>query len=211
MKNLEFSKQRMFPFLTGAKKEQFVTLMFQDVLNEVKKAQNVNDIFIVTSDQTILSISQKYGVNVIDDNKVIGLNNVIQLGYNHLISNGYSNIAIIPGDIPLISYREIELIFSDKTDVTIVPAHDQNGTNALRIKSITQFTFQYGENSFEKHLKETISLRLSYKKRKCDGISFDIDFPHQLHHLKNFQKQSSIFLQNIGILEEIKEKIHNLI
>lgn len=196
MKNLEYSKQRMFPFLTGSRKKQFVSYMFRDVLNEVIKSDAIDEVFVATSDDVIEKIALEYAVKVIPDHNIKGLNNVIQHAYQAVRKRGYTNIAILPGDIPLISHKEVETIFSDESAITIVPAHDQKGTNTLRIKNRPHFRFLYGDDSFNKHIAQIKTDNLSYVVRTCSGIGFDIDYPSQLNCLLQYNKLSANYLQH---------------
>ncbi|MEH7255206.1 2-phospho-L-lactate guanylyltransferase [Neobacillus niacini] len=204
MKNLSHSKQRMFPFLTGKKKEIFVSLMFEDVLTELNKCKNIDGIFVITSDNVIESISRCYDVQVINDWQIKDLNHAIQLGFKEIYKRGCKNVTIIPGDIPLLSSDEMDSLFLDQTDVSIVPAHDKKGTNALRLHTNLPFNFSYGEDSYRKHLYEIIVNHFSYTEHSCGGIGFDIDYPYQLPFLrKHIHKLSSQFLSENRLLQEI--------
>ena len=64
--------------------------------------------------------------------------------------------------------------------VTLVPDHDDNGTNVICVPGDTGFTFSYGPGSFARHGAEARRLGLPLRVVREPSLSHDVDLPGDL-------------------------------
>jgi 2-phospho-L-lactate guanylyltransferase len=64
--------------------------------------------------------------------------------------------------------------------VTLVPDHDDNGTNVICVPGDGGFTFSYGPGSFTRHRAEATRLGLPLRVVRDASLSHDVDLPADL-------------------------------
>ena len=79
-------------------------------------------------------------------------------------------------DLPLVEEKEIrEIIDSHKSGLTLVEAKKDGGTNALITDLPRKINFQFGSESFRKHLEAAKLKKLETNIQLMEGLSFDLD------------------------------------
>lgn len=69
-------------------------------------------------------------------------------------------------------------------NVVIVPDRRRDGTNVLRLDhlALCNWTFEYGQGSFEKHLRQALARGLRIDIHFDEGLALDVDVPEDLTH-----------------------------
>ena len=89
---------------------------------------------------------------------------------------GAKQLMYLSIDIPLVEKNDIQaMIDSHNEGLTIVEAKKDGGTNALICELPRRFGFQFGKNSFLKHLKAAELKKVDTNIQCIDGLSFDLD------------------------------------
>ena len=89
---------------------------------------------------------------------------------------GAKQLRYLSIDIPLVEKKDIKgMIDSHNGGLTIVEAKKDGGTNALICELPRRFGFQFGKNSFLKHLKAAELKKVDTNIQCIDGLSFDLD------------------------------------
>ena len=89
---------------------------------------------------------------------------------------GAKQLMYLSIDIPLVEKKDIKgMIDSHNGGLTIVEAKKDGGTNALICELPRRFGFQFGKNSFLKHLKAAELKKVDTNIQCIDGLSFDLD------------------------------------
>ena len=88
-------------------------------------------------------------------------------------------LLVVHGDLPFLKADDIEALLSAASRHTVALAPDRSGagTNALALSGGTEFKFQFGADSFHKHLR---SAGPTGKIVRRTGLAFDIDTPEDL-------------------------------
>ena len=100
-----------------------------------------------------------------------------------LLNKNIDAMCLFPADIPLAKASEFAHLVSCHSDprgMTIVPSHDQGGTNCLILSPPNLLPFCFGADSYAKHLRQALKLNLSCRTKFSDGISLDVDTPSDL-------------------------------
>tara|TARA_Y100001970_G_scaffold256558_1_gene334367 strand:- start:231 stop:848 length:618 start_codon:yes stop_codon:yes gene_type:complete len=79
-------------------------------------------------------------------------------------------------DLPLLEKDDIkEMIRTHKDGLTLIEAKKDGGTNALISDLPRRINFQFGTDSFQKHIEAAKSEKLSINIQSIERLSFDLD------------------------------------
>tara|TARA_B100000945_G_scaffold22365_1_gene15898 strand:- start:1010 stop:1561 length:552 start_codon:yes stop_codon:yes gene_type:complete len=79
-------------------------------------------------------------------------------------------------DLPIVEKKDIkQIIDSHKHGLTLVQAKKDGGTNALITDLPRKINFQFGSDSFRKHLEAAKLEKLNTNIQSAEGLSFDLD------------------------------------
>jgi 2-phospho-L-lactate/phosphoenolpyruvate guanylyltransferase len=89
----------------------------------------------------------------------------------------------VPGDIPRVTPAEIAAVIEARRpapSLTIVPAHDEHGSNAVLCSPPLVMPLRFGDDSFLPHLRVARAHGIEPTVVKLPGIGLDIDQPEDL-------------------------------
>jgi 2-phospho-L-lactate guanylyltransferase len=98
------------------------------------------------------------------------------------------SLLVLAADLPLVSTEDVETFINismQQPEFVIAPDRRNRGTNAIFLNPLTtDYKFQFGGNSFDKHLSE--AQRLNYKIAISDlrSLKIDIDSPEDFEWIK---------------------------
>ena len=128
-----FSKAKTRLNLQQDCKEEICSLMLQEVLRTISNCKVVNQIVLVSKDESALKIGRQFNsVEIFDDES--GVNNAIDLADDYLSDKTFDCSIIFPQDIPTMTSSDIDTLLGfikSMNSVIIVPSRQFNGTNAL--------------------------------------------------------------------------------
>ena len=106
-------------------------------------------------------------------------------------SQGVTAMLYLSIDLPYIQQEDIENLISQHiSGLSIVEAKKDNGTNALILDLPTKMEFQFGPNSFSKHLAEARSKNINTTIVNIEYLSLDLDDWNDLHLFKKNSVES---------------------
>ena len=89
--------------------------MLKEMLQIISETKIINDILLVSKDESAFGIGKKFNCIEIMDEEESGVNNAVILANEFLVEHEYSCSIILPQDIPLnIIYEDKHLIVVDK-------------------------------------------------------------------------------------------------
>ena len=90
--------------------------------------------------------------------------------------SGAKKMMYLSIDLPLVEKKDItQIIDSHKHGLTLVQAKKDGGTNALIADLPRKINFQFGADSFRKHLEAAKLEKLKTNIQSTEGLSFDLD------------------------------------
>ncbi len=104
-------------------------------------------------------------------------------GANFLAAMGESSFMAMPGDVPLATAADIDSVIATHPrgqGVTLVPARDHYGTNAIIVTPPSGMRFQFGPDSYYRHLYEARAAVLPVRVIELPSLGLDIDTPSDL-------------------------------
>ena len=172
------AKQRLADVVPAHLRPGFALAMFEDVLDALAAATGLAGILVMTADDAAAGIARRHGARVLADAARDGHSAVIAAAARHLVGEGCGGMLQVPGDIPLVTGQEISMVLRSHQPApafTIVPAHDELGSNAIVVSPPDAVPLSFGENSFFPHLDAARAQGIEPLVVRADGIGRDID------------------------------------
>ena len=205
VKDFELAKQRLAVAYSPSLRRALARAMLEDVLTALRAAEHLAGVVVVTADPEAALLAGKLGARILFEHQVRGLNSAVTLAARNLAIEGRAGVLVVPGDIPALKPAEVaELVSAHGTGpaVSLIAAHDGQGTNALLATPPCGLSFHYGEGSFAKHCAAARHISIEPTICHAPGIAFDVDTPADIAVLKCLPHRSNTraLLEHEGLL-----------
>ncbi|HUA77851.1 MAG TPA: 2-phospho-L-lactate guanylyltransferase [Acetobacteraceae bacterium] len=183
IKEFTSAKQRLAATLTPEQRRALAAAMFEDVLETIATVAELAGILIVTADFAAAELARRYGAEISTDGALSGHTGAIAAASRRLAAEGRAGMITMPGDIPALTSAEISLTLAahkPAPSFTIVPAHDDLGSNAIICSPPDSVPLKFGDNSFFPHLESARRAGVTPTIIRQPGIAMDIDNPSDL-------------------------------
>ncbi|WP_417669165.1 2-phospho-L-lactate guanylyltransferase [Roseibium sp.] len=185
VKDFKQAKTRLASLLSAKQREQLAKAMLQDTLSAASSAIGIDRIAIISNSSEAGKIADAFGVLYIEDRSK-DLNGALQAGRAQLTEYGATSVLVLPADIPAVRSEDITTILTTSqtsASIVIVPAHDQDGTNALLLQSRHPLPYLFGPGSFDRHLAQASALGHPPQILAQSRIAADFDRPSDLERI----------------------------
>jgi 2-phospho-L-lactate guanylyltransferase len=174
--NFTRSFGRLSPILNQDERIQLAKYLSTRLIHILVELKGIQKVMILTS-ETNWSKTIKHPKLVIHKEKSNkAFKSKINAAADWAYEMGAKQLMYLSIDIPLVEKKDIkEMIDSHNGGLTIVEAKKDGGTNALICELPRRFGFQFGLNSFLKHLKAAELKKVDTNIQYIDGLSFDLD------------------------------------
>jgi 2-phospho-L-lactate guanylyltransferase len=187
------AKQRLAEAAPAAFRQELALAMAEDVLAALAEARGLAGIVVVTVDRRAAALAARYGAQTQAEGALDGHTGAVTAAGRRLAAEGAAGMLTVPGDIPLTTAAEIGQIVAahpPAPSFTIVPAHDELGSNAILMSPPDAVPLRFGENSFFPHLAAAEARGIKPTVLRLPGIGFDIDNPVDLAHFSRLGSQT---------------------
>ena len=177
------AKERLAPLLRPAMRQALALAMLEDVLSAVTGARDIAGLLVVTVDAEAGRLAARYGARLIEAGARDGHTGAVTAAAQLIAAEGRAGMLTLPGDIPLVTPGEISSILaahSPAPSFTIVPSHDERGSNAIACSPPDAVPLRFGENSFYPHLEAAEACGVRPNVVHLPGIALDIDNPEDV-------------------------------
>ena len=221
IKQLENAKQRLAPILDTGERNNFFRAMVEDVLTAVEACTLVDEIVVVTRDPVVADLALSYEAEILDEPDNAGLIPSVSKAAGCLANKGINVMMFLPGDVPLVTPEELEIVLEGfgrqaGAEFMIVPASDLGGSNCIACSPPDCMEFEFGENSFRRHLAISRRLDIEPSVAKLPGIGLDVDTPEDLAELSRILMESRLesnthrYIRESGIMERMLEDFQKI-
>jgi 2-phospho-L-lactate/phosphoenolpyruvate guanylyltransferase len=193
LKNTTDAKQRLAGALAAGLRQRLALAMAHDVLSALAASPALAGLAVVTLDPAASALARRFGARVLTEGAGDGQTGAVNAAARTLSREGSEAMLTIPGDVPLITPREVEQLVAahDRLpDFVIAPAHDGRGSNAVLCAPPDAVKLQFGDDSFLPHLAAARALGLEPKIVQLAGIGLDIDHPRDLAAFMDIASQT---------------------
>lgn len=176
-KDLLRAKTRLAGVLAPAERRSLVLAMLTDVLGTLRAAPQLTGVALISRDPEVRALAARSGALLLDD-PGDDLNDSLRAGAAQLAVRGARELLVVPADVPLVTRADVEALVGALrmgAQIALAPAHDDGGTNALALTLPSRLMFQFGERSFERHLRLATNLGLRTAIHRSDTLGLDID------------------------------------
>ena len=183
VKEFAGAKQRLSPCLSPEERRALATIMLEDVLEALGAVHELAGLFVVTVDSAATSLAGRYGARILTEGAREGHTGAVMAAVRLLAREGQGAMMTLPGDIPGVSSAEIAATLAahrSAPSFTIVPAHDDLGSNTIVMSPPDAVPLRFGENSFYPHLDAARGRGIDPLVVRHPGIGMDIDNPADL-------------------------------
>ncbi len=183
VKEFTGAKQRLSAFLSPEQREILAATMLEDVLAALAGATRLAGILVNTVDPRAAALAERYGARVVTEGARDGHTGAV-LGMARVLEReGGGALLTMPGDIPRVTAAEVDAVVSscrDAPSFTIVPAHDELGSNAVLCNPAGVVPLRFGDDSYFPHVATARRHGIEPTIVRLPGIGLDIDHPIDL-------------------------------
>jgi 2-phospho-L-lactate guanylyltransferase len=183
VKEFEGAKQRLSSSLSPDERRLLAMTMLEDVLDAVSAVKALAGVLVVTVDPAATSLAARYGARMVTEGARDGHTGAVTAAARLLVREGQTGMLTMPGDIPRLSSEEIAATLAAHRAApafTIVPAHDDLGSNAIICSPPDAVPLRFGEDSFYPHLDAARARGIDPLVVRHPGLGMDIDNPVDL-------------------------------
>lgn len=183
VKTFTGAKQRTGSVLTPAQREVLAATMLEDVLAALAGASRLAGILVNTVDPVAADLAVRYGARVVSEGAKDGHTGAVNGMARVLAREGKGALLTVPGDIPRVTSAEIDVVVSaclPAPSFTVVPAHDELGSNAVLCAPPFSVPLRFGDDSYFPHLMAARAVGIEPTIVRLPGIGLDIDHPADL-------------------------------
>lgn len=185
VKEIAGAKQRLSPALSPEQRDAFARVMLAEVLGALAGARGLAGVLLVTLEPFARDLAARHGFRVTEEGARDGHTGAVEAGRRLLAREGAAGFVTMPGDIPAVTSAEIETVLAAHRapGFTIVPAHDEQGSNAVCVSPPLAVKLRFGDNSYFPHLDAARAAGFEPRILPLPGIGMDVDNPVDLEKL----------------------------
>lgn len=170
------SKTRLAPLFDDEQRVSLVRSMIAHMISEMPQGI---DVAIITRSPDFLPAMPATMEIIEQEFAYAGLNGSLQQALLHARKYGYTEMLMLPGDLPMLARHEVDSLLLEEGRMVLVGDRDHEGTNGLRIPTAwaDRFHFAMGPHSFAHHIQEAQrhgEVPVSVYHR---GLAHDLDTP----------------------------------
>jgi 2-phospho-L-lactate guanylyltransferase len=183
VKERDSAKERLAPMLRPETRQSLALAMLEDVLAALAATRGIAGLLVVTVDQEARRLAASHGARLIEAGARDGHTGAVAAAARLLAAEGRAGMLTLPGDIPLVTAAEIARLLAahpPAPSFTIVPSHDERGSNAIICSPPDAVPLRFGENSFYPHLQAAEACGIRPNVLHLPGIALDLDNPEDV-------------------------------
>lgn len=177
VKALGRAKARLAPDFDESQRRAIAAALLDDALTLCASVDFL-EWWVVSDDDEVLGRASEAGLKTVAD-PGDGLNAAIAAGVAQALAAGAESLTVVPCDVPL-AYRGdlVDLLDTGATsDIVLVPAGDDGGTNALYLSPPDLIEPAFGPGSLQRHIALAAKERYRCSILSLPRMALDVDTP----------------------------------
>lgn len=214
-KDIKNAKQRLASVLAPHERAALFRAMLQDVLLALSAATGLGGVLLVTRDPEAIELAADYGARVLREPANQGQTVAVSAGARALAAEGATGMIAVPADVPLIRASDVEQLLRAHgfaPAVTIAPARDRLGSNAVICSPPQLLPLAFGDNSFYPHLARARDQGIEPTVVDSPAFALDVDRPDDLQAFIELDSATRAlrYLQQSGIAVRLRTHLHRI-
>ena len=196
------------PLLSSDERRTLAGEMLADILSALMHAPCLAGVIVVTGERKAAAMAHAAGAVVMSDDADTGMNAAVAKGARRLAEMRRSGMLVVPADVPLITVADVEAIVlahRAAPSVTLVPAGEDGGTNALACSPPLAVACRFGDDSLRAHQEAARAAGIAAGLVRLTRVGLDIDRPDDLAEflLRPSPTRSYAYLMTSGIAQRL--------
>lgn len=177
VKPVASGKMRLAGHLSPQRRAELVADMLSHVLSVLSRASGVDRVAVVGPGSALPG----HVVRLADPGG--GLNDALTAAALEARQSGAERLLIVHADLPLLEPEEVTALVeaSKASGLALAPDQHGRGTNALCLSWPPALCFEFGPDSFRRHVAQATARGLSPAVVRLPGLAFDVDEPDDYH------------------------------
>jgi 2-phospho-L-lactate guanylyltransferase len=186
VKGLSVANGRLDGLLSEAERRRLAEALFLDLIVKLPRARSIDELLIVTADESIARQGRWFGHEVLLQPSDEGHSEAATAGARAALADGADRVAMLPVDCPMLDTDELDAhVGRSPRTVLIVPDHHGTGTNALVLTPPDIFVPAFGPDSCARHVSRARASGISFALEEIESISIDLDTPEDFSLLRD--------------------------
>jgi 2-phospho-L-lactate guanylyltransferase len=178
VKRFSEAKQRLAAHVSPDFRIGLARAMLDDVLGCLRQVPELSGVLVVTGDEEAAALARAHDAEILSEPVPGGHNAAVNHAARHIIGQRAEGALVLPGDVPAMTPAEVSALLRGHPPgraLSIVPARDQDGSNAILATPPDLFAFRYGPGSFLRHVAAARANGVAPAVHHLPGIALDID------------------------------------
>jgi 2-phospho-L-lactate/phosphoenolpyruvate guanylyltransferase len=186
VKGLPVANGRLNGILSADERNRLAEALFLDLIMKLPRSRCLDDVLVVTSDESIARQARWFGHMVLVEDADEGHSEAAVAGARAAMEEGAERVAMLPVDCPMLDIDELDArIGRSPRSVLIVPDRHGTGTNALVLTPPDVFQPAFGPDSCSRHVSRARATGISFALEKIDSMAIDLDTPEDFRLLRD--------------------------
>lgn len=187
-------KSRLSGVLTEEERAQLNHALLENTLHALTGNRDINEVMVVTRDSAAIALTRECGFRTLqEDDENSDLNLALTRAAKVAQFAGATWILVLPADLPLLKPGTIASLLRQKKGspaILIAPDRREDGTNALLMSPPDALRFEFGAQSFHKHVKQAQERKLPVQIIHDKALELDLDIPDDLDYLEEMSQET---------------------
>ena len=206
VKPLRRGKSRLAGVLSEEERTLLNYTMLAGTLRTVKAVPEIKHVLVISRDTAALALARDFEARTVQEDGSSDLN--VALKRATVIAQLYAarSVLVLPADLPLLDVdglREMIDAAANPPTVIIAPDRHHESTNALLVSPIGLIDYQFGPDSYAKHVQQAQKYHLPVAIFEHPSFALDLDTPEDLEYLRRMESAGVLDLDN----EEARERL----
>jgi 2-phospho-L-lactate guanylyltransferase len=180
------AKSRLGAVLAPAERAALASAMARDVLAALAGTPGLARLIVVAPDPAAGALAEEFGAGLQLDPPGCDLAQSLQHACAAAAAAGADGALVIPADLPALTAADVgQLLAAHTGGVTVVPAGNDGGTNALLLTPADTIPCLHGPDSARRHLAAAAAAGVHAVRLPLPGFARDLDTVDDVRWLCN--------------------------
>jgi 2-phospho-L-lactate/phosphoenolpyruvate guanylyltransferase len=186
VKGLTVANGRLNGVLSADERNQLAEALFLDLIVKLPRSRNIDDVMVVTADESIARQVRWFGHKVLLQESDDGHSDAAAAGARAAMAEGAKRVAMLPVDCPMLETDELDAhIGRSARTVLIIPDRHGTGTNGLVLAPPDVFLPAFGPDSCSRHVSRARASGISFALERVESMGIDLDTPEDYSLLRD--------------------------